>query len=838
MVNFDFSGIGNRQRTPSSADPIDIFRSSTITDQNVNDLWLGQGDALRDWHRERHSEDIAVVLNTGAGKTLVGLLIAQSLVNETQRQVVYSCSSIQLVEQTAEKARGYGIDVATYHRQQFVNQEAYYRATAPCVTTYHALFNGKTRFRNDDVSAVIFDDAHTADNILRDQFSLRITRKLLPDTYNELVALFSEYHRTTGRASSYGEVVDGRSHRLFMIPPFEVHRNAQEVRRILSEAPLGENVETMFAWDHIIDHEDLCCWLVSSSEVTVTPATVPVSTLPYFRQGIRRVYLSATLSASDAFARAFGRVPQEVVAPPTTAGECERMIVIPSMLSDIEAKEDIRAAMDVIRDEKTFILVPSYTRSKLWKDVVSPPPSEMVSKHLHVFREASSPEKLLLTARYDGIDLPGDACRVMVIDDLPAGSGPLERFQREALNMDNSTRSTVASRIVQSFGRISRGMTDHGVVLLTGEELVNWIRVPRNRSLLPQFLQNQLGLGEEISTLAVTVESLNAAIKGCLMRQPEWLIKYSDYMRTSPSPSNGIDSRIACNVALAEASFGEFLWNREFHKAASVLVNIQEQAVKFSQFTGAWLTMWWGYAVEMAGEKEAAYNLYRRAHALNSNLLRLTAQQETSTELVQQQVVKVAEQMQVGTLQGMKFEVPQRLQQDLLHLNGSGSVPQIEEALRYLGQYLGLESTRPDREHGTGPDVLWMSNDGFAVVMEVKTDKQEASNYKKKDLGQLRDHVQWVSDRYQTTELAQVFVGPLLAASEQANPSQEMLVIELGQFERIGRRLVSTMQDVVENALPLRLVEELNDKMEARGLLWPSVYESLEKSLLLELAKQ
>ena len=124
MANFDFSGIRNKQEISSSEHPIDIFRLSTVTDQNVNDLWLGQGDALRAWHQERHLEDIGVVLNTGARKTLVGLLIALSLVNETHRQVIYSCSSKQLVEQTAEKARGYGVEVATYLGGQFVNQEA------------------------------------------------------------------------------------------------------------------------------------------------------------------------------------------------------------------------------------------------------------------------------------------------------------------------------------------------------------------------------------------------------------------------------------------------------------------------------------------------------------------------------------------------------------------------------------------------------------------------------------------------------------------------------------------------------------------------------------------
>jgi superfamily II DNA or RNA helicase len=76
-------------------------------------LWLAQGDALREWHDARSERDIAVVLNTGAGKTLVGLLIAQSLVNEKEDKVVYVCPSIQLVEQTAKKAEGYGLEDRT-----------------------------------------------------------------------------------------------------------------------------------------------------------------------------------------------------------------------------------------------------------------------------------------------------------------------------------------------------------------------------------------------------------------------------------------------------------------------------------------------------------------------------------------------------------------------------------------------------------------------------------------------------------------------------------------------------------------------------------------------------
>ena len=192
--DIDFSKIPAHRRQTKPVHPIELFQASAVTDGNINDLWLAQGDALREWHDHRTDKDVAVVLNTGAGKTLVGLLIAQSLVHETQRQVVYACSSIQLVEQTAEKARGYGLPVTTYHGNEFSPDGQYQRAEAPCVTTYQALFNGKTRFRSDDIAAVVFDDAHTAEHILRDHFSLSIVRSEMEEAYSQIAALFQPYH--------------------------------------------------------------------------------------------------------------------------------------------------------------------------------------------------------------------------------------------------------------------------------------------------------------------------------------------------------------------------------------------------------------------------------------------------------------------------------------------------------------------------------------------------------------------------------------------------------------------------------------------------------------------
>lgn len=233
---FDFSTIKADKKESSPIDPIDIFlkNKSKITDNSINDLWLGQGDALREWHQHRNKEDVALVLNTGAGKTLIGLLIAQSLVNETKGKVIYACASIQLIEQTIKKADGYGIKATTYHNKEFSNN-LFHRCESACITTYQALFNGRSIFRKEDIAAIIFDDAHTANAVIKSHFSIEISRDSFAELYGKLVGIFYPYFKNIGRAGTFQEILDGHNHSVELLPPSEIKNNSSEIHRLLLE---------------------------------------------------------------------------------------------------------------------------------------------------------------------------------------------------------------------------------------------------------------------------------------------------------------------------------------------------------------------------------------------------------------------------------------------------------------------------------------------------------------------------------------------------------------------------------------------------------------------------
>ena len=130
----DFSQLGRSKRPTLPIDAIEIFDSLPSLADTPNDLWRGQAKALTSWQSNRDKSDVLICLNTGAGKTLVGLLIAQSLVNDGTENVLYVCSTIDLVLQTSKESNRIGIDHTTRVRGQFSN-DLFETGKAFCITT-------------------------------------------------------------------------------------------------------------------------------------------------------------------------------------------------------------------------------------------------------------------------------------------------------------------------------------------------------------------------------------------------------------------------------------------------------------------------------------------------------------------------------------------------------------------------------------------------------------------------------------------------------------------------------------------------------------------------------
>jgi superfamily II DNA or RNA helicase len=103
MSQFDFNKLNRPSTRSRPVNPIEIFRSVPALAETPNDLWQGQSKALEQWHAHRTKKDTLISLHTGAGKTIVGLLAAQSLVHEGVPRVLYLCATNDLVVQTSRE---------------------------------------------------------------------------------------------------------------------------------------------------------------------------------------------------------------------------------------------------------------------------------------------------------------------------------------------------------------------------------------------------------------------------------------------------------------------------------------------------------------------------------------------------------------------------------------------------------------------------------------------------------------------------------------------------------------------------------------------------------------
>ena len=142
MVDFKKMNSGSDS---SPTDPLKIFQRLPKP-PHINDLWESQSEALKLWSRRRKEQDLVIKLNTGGGKTLVGLLVGQALINELGKPVLYLSPNNQLVSQTMEKAGEIGIVACSYQSGPGDLPAAFDNADAILVASYQALFHGRSKF--------------------------------------------------------------------------------------------------------------------------------------------------------------------------------------------------------------------------------------------------------------------------------------------------------------------------------------------------------------------------------------------------------------------------------------------------------------------------------------------------------------------------------------------------------------------------------------------------------------------------------------------------------------------------------------------------------------------
>ena len=817
-------GLGNIKLKITQAtrpvDPIELFESLTLRG-SIENIWEPQAEALKKWTTKRDSNDAVIQMNTGGGKTLVGLLIAQSLVNETLEQVVYICANNQLVEQTVFKAKECGLDPATRYKSLWNNREDYDAGKTFCITNYEAVFHGFSPFKNDSIKAIIFDDAHVAENNLRKNYTLNFLHG--SDSYKELSSLFGDYFEKANSKESFEEAIGGDHRIVLFVPTFYTWEQSDAIKKILIKNGVEDADETKYVWEHLKLNLKHCCFFISGKSIQVTPSVIPLANSPFFKKSVRRIYLTATMPTPSSFIRTFGISNPTLIAPGGKSGDAQRLFIFLPGKDEDEQKTE---ALKLIADNKSCVISPSGPRLKEWLPDVKIYETNHGHDEIIRFSKSKDKEMLGLAARYDGIDLPGDSCRVLILDRLPKGENSFNTFIDQTIQVGTLRSSHTATRIVQAIGRIFRSNTDHGVVMLRGNDLQSWLRKPMNQKFLPPSLQKQIILGNELVKVVAENQTCYAdLIDGVLSGSKEWdqLYKYIDQIKFTESKA---ELKWYEDSLLKEKDAYLNIWNQQYEIAARLFSELAQEVKIHDIFLHAWYCHWAGLAYLASDNSTTASKWYWRAATTRSDLGR--PKEEIKIEFVEKPIG-----FQIKTI--VKNFDKEKLEKELYAISKGliyGEETELaEDALEKLGKLLGLTSWRPDKKI-SGPDVLWQGeNDELLASFELKTGKTN-KQYSKDDIKDCNDHHVHLQQAYKKAKFIEFLVGRYLKIEERANPSDELQIIELASLIELVERYQSAVRLTIRKNVSFE--QQLQNAFEAFNLLWPDCVKNLKSRLVIE----
>ena len=227
---FDFWKVGSiHEKEDWILDPVQIFYNSDHPE--IKDLFPTQKDILDEWYKNYNNgiKDNLIQLDTWAWKTLIWLLIAESIRKSKKWKILYLCPDNFLIEQVADKASKYWINTSTYYGWNWENEIEFLWNNSICITNYHSVFFNNSKFKDLDIVWVIFDDSHTAINILDEKYSVQINNN---DFLKNVLNLFWKYKYIK---STIEDIKTWNPHANIMIPPVIWWNNVDHVKKMIED---------------------------------------------------------------------------------------------------------------------------------------------------------------------------------------------------------------------------------------------------------------------------------------------------------------------------------------------------------------------------------------------------------------------------------------------------------------------------------------------------------------------------------------------------------------------------------------------------------------------------
>ncbi|RKG82032.1 DEAD/DEAH box helicase [Corallococcus exercitus] len=803
----DFKKRLGKQLGAKSTDPFKIY-STLDRASDKGPLRPVQEAVLKEWHDSRRTDrNLILKLHTGQGKTLIGLLMLQSKLNEGKGPALYLCPNYFLVNQTVEQAAQFGIKVVTSPRKGGLPDE-FLQGQAIYVTVPHKLFHGETQFglgpKSSPVPTLLMDDAHACIDTIKNQCTIKLDREKNSTAYHEIQRLFEAELRDQGEGT-FADLQNKAYSAYLPVPYWDWNEKANEVAQILSKSKDQNAIR--YPWPLLRDNLRNCLCLISGSELVISPYLVPLDMFGSYSNAQHRIFMSATVTDDSFLIKGLGLDPATIENPLVDKNETwsgEKMILVPSLIHERLGRTEIVEAFGkpvVNRKHGVVVLSPSARKCADWEKYGSTITTlETIETAVESLKKKNYDKALVIVNRYDGIDLPDESCRVLIMDSKPFSEELLDRYVEDRRTGSDLVVSRTARVIEQGLGRAVRGEKDYCVIVLTGPDLVQILRSTSTRGFFSRQTQTQIEIGLEIADMAreeieggkKPIEAFFGIIGQCLSRDENWKEFYIEKMdrvhEAAIAPRKAI-----LDVLQSELQAEQAFQDRNYDEAILVIQSIIDKYAKDDAERGWYLQTIARYYY--ARNKIEANKRQIAAHKRNRSLLKPKEGMEFSklVPLPQKRVENVIEWIRaLGSKEALKVKI----EGILSRLSFGVEADRFEEALDDLARALGFNADRPDKDWKQGPDNLWVLRDNEYLLIECKNQVEVTrAEINKDETEQMNRSIAWFERHYSGASVKRIMIHPAKKGSSAAAFLSEVEIMRAQKLDKLLKNVRSFFQE-------------------------------------------